>query len=103
MAVTLLIALALVFFVMRPLIKKVLEPDDEPMLVTAQEAVDAEGNVIGNTGPANPEEEAREAWLDDARSLGKAQIEAIERVGTLVQENPKQASMIIRNWLLEAA
>lgn len=103
MAVTLLIALALVFFVMRPLIKKVLEPDEQPMLVTAQEAVDAAGNPVSASDPASPEEEAREKWLDEARSLGAAQIEAIERVGTLVQENPKQASMIIRNWLLEAA
>ena len=104
MAVTLLIALALVFFVMRPLIKKVLEPDEDvPMLVTAQEAVDATGNPIEPAGPATVEDMAREKWLDEARSLGKAQFEAIERVGTLVQENPKQASMIIRNWLLEAA
>jgi flagellar M-ring protein FliF len=101
MAVTLLIGLALVFFVMRPLVKKVLEPDETPMLVTAQEAVDASGKHVD--GPGSLEEEAREAWLDDARSLGKAQVEAIERVGTLVQENPKQASMIIRNWLMEAA
>ena len=103
MAVTLLIGLALVFFVMRPLIKKVLEPDETPMLVTAQEAVNAEGQHIGDVAAKSPEDEARDAWLDDARSLGQAQIEAIERVGTLVQENPKQASMIIRNWLLEAA
>ncbi|MGJ8529139.1 MAG: flagellar basal-body MS-ring/collar protein FliF [Maritalea sp.] len=104
MAVTLLIALALVFFVMRPLIKKVLAPDeDAPMLVTAQEAVDATGKPIDPTGPLTEEDVARDKWLDEARSLGKAQFEAIERVGTLVQENPKQASMIIRNWLLEAA
>ena len=49
MAVTLLIALALVFFVMRPLVKRVLEPEETPMLVSAQEAVDAEGNPIENT------------------------------------------------------
>ena len=103
MAVTLLIALALVFFVMRPLVKRVLEPEETPMLVSAQEAVDAEGNPIENAQPLTEEEQAREQWLDEARSLGQAQIEAIERVGTLVQENPKQASMIIRNWLLEAA
>jgi flagellar M-ring protein FliF len=103
MAVTLLIALALVFFVMRPLIKRVLEPEEQPMLVTAQEAVDAEGNPVDGGELKSPEEEARDQWLEEARSLGAAQIEAIERVGTLVQENPKQASMIIRNWLLEAA
>jgi len=103
MAVTLLIALALVFFVMRPLIKKVLEPDEQPMLVTAQEAVDAEGNAGELVAPQTEEELSREKWLEEARNLGKAQFEAIERVGTLVQENPKQASMIIRSWLMDAA
>lgn len=103
MAITLLIALALVFFVMRPLIKRVLEPEEQPMLVTAQEAVDAEGKPVDKALTKTVEEQAREQWLEEARSLGAAQIEAIERVGTLVQENPKQASMIIRNWLLEAA
>ncbi len=43
MAVTLLIALALVFFVMRPLIKRVLAPEDQtPLLMAAAEAAAAD-------------------------------------------------------------
>ncbi|WP_084634111.1 flagellar basal-body MS-ring/collar protein FliF [Maritalea myrionectae] len=107
MAVTLLIALALVFFVMRPLIKRVLEPEDQtPLLMAAAEAAAAEkanAQIEESSGGMGKKGAAKDEWLDEVQSLGQAQVQAIEKVGTLVEENPKQASMIIRNWLSQAA
>ena len=104
MLVTIIISLALILFVMRPLIKRVLEPEAPlPLPATAE------------LGPAQPlsAEQALEAataagetpaqWMDQAKSQGEAQTKTLEGVGGLVTEHPKQASVIVRDWLSEAA
>lgn len=109
MLVTLIIALALVFFVMRPLLKRVLAPEQQPLALP----VSAE---IG--GPTNPNAQMPQppemvddhppqpnripAWISDARQLGAAQAATMKTVGNLVEENPKQAALIVRDWLSSA-
>jgi flagellar M-ring protein FliF len=114
MAVTLLIALALMFFVLRPLLRKVISPEAETLALPAAvelgqgTTLDADGNVI----VASPEEleaaAARQAleqrnWVEDAKALGEQQLQQLKSVGTLVEENPKQAALIVRGWLTNAA
>ncbi len=108
MAVTLLIALALVFFVMRPLLKKVLTPESKPLaLPSAAElgnhgVLSADGQVITE----QPEEELHDktpAWVANAKSMGETQLQTLKTVGTLVEENPRQAALIVRDWLSSAA
>nr|WP_244542816.1 flagellar basal-body MS-ring/collar protein FliF [Devosia crocina] len=118
MAVTLLIALALLFFVLRPLLKKVMSPEAETLALPAtvefgsSQTLDAEGNVVmmGNDGqPMTPEAAAQAAaiaqsnWVEDAKALGEQQLQQLKSVGTLVEENPKQAALIVRGWLTNAA
>lgn len=107
MAVTLLIALALVFFVMRPLLKKVLTPESQPLALPSgaelghHGVLSANGQVI-----AEIEEEQRDktpAWVANAKSMGETQLQTLKTVGTLVEENPKQAALIVRDWLGSAA
>jgi flagellar M-ring protein FliF len=43
------------------------------------------------------------AWVSNARSLGEAQAQTVKSVGSLVSENPKQAALIVRDWLGNAA
>jgi flagellar M-ring protein FliF len=143
--VTLFIALALVFFVMRPLLKRVLSPDagsplaltgsgaaagaqaGAPMMMGAPSdammagmtpqqqiimqmqqqpqlmqqpgggmiAAPQAGGATGTPGPA--------AWLGAAQSLGATQGQTLKTVGNLVDENPKQAASIVRDWLSNAA
>lgn len=97
MAVTLLIALALLFFVLRPLLQRVLKPEDEPLALPQSAEMPAipDGMV---PDPENPNE-----WIDQARQSGAAQVETIKSVGTLVEENPAQATAIVRDWLTQAA
>ena len=108
MAVTLLIALALVFFVMRPLLKKVLTPETKPLaLPSAAElghhgVLSANGLVVSD----EPEEQDRDktpAWVANAKSMGETQLQTLKTVGTLVEENPRQAALIVRDWLSNAA
>lgn len=106
MAVTLLIALALVFFVMRPLLKKVMTPESQPLaLPSAAElghhgVLGANGNVIAE--PEEPKDKTP-AWVTNAKSMGETQLQTLKTVGNLVEENPKQAALIVRDWLGSAA
>ena len=149
LVVTLIIALALLFFVLRPLLKRVLSPEaggalalsagngagaaapamamaPQPMMMmptpeqlaqmTPQQQImvqmqqpraampmgagngggqDPGANTPGTPGPA--------AWLGAAQSLGATQGQTLKSVGSLVDENPKQAAMIVRDWLSNAA
>jgi len=109
MAVTLLIALALVFFVMRPLLKKVLTPETQPLaLPSAAElgqhgVVGADGLLIAEDAPPQPPRDKTPAWVTNAKSMGETQLQTLKTVGTLVEENPKQAALIVRDWLGSAA
>ena len=107
MAVTLLIALALVFFVMRPLLKKVLTPESKPLALPSAAELGHHG-VLGANGQiiAQEAEEPRDktpAWVASAKSMGEAQLQTLKTVGTLVEENPRQAALIVRDWLGSAA
>jgi flagellar M-ring protein FliF len=41
--------------------------------------------------------------MNNARSVGEAQAQTMKTVGELVDENPKQAALIVRDWLSSAA
>jgi flagellar M-ring protein FliF len=114
MAVTLLIALALIFFVMRPLLKKVLAPEAQTLALSPAQAADqaALAHLPDGVAPGDEDEDAdehgtalarNEDWMANAKSLGAAQLQTLKNVGELVEENPKQAAMIVREWLGEAA
>ncbi len=107
MAVTLLIALALVFFVMRPLLKKVLTPETQPLALPVAAEVGHNG-IVGANGELIEEIEQAPrdktpAWVANAKSMGETQLQTLKTVGTLVEENPKQAALIVRDWLGSAA
>jgi flagellar M-ring protein FliF len=107
MAVTLLIALALVFFVMRPLLKKVLTPETKPLALPSAAEVGHHGVLAANGQiVADQLDENRDktpAWVANAKSMGETQLQTLKTVGTLVEENPKQAALIVRDWLGSAA
>lgn len=108
MAVTLLIALALVFFVMRPLLRKVLSPETRTLALPVAAEVGhhgvlaADGTVMSDEEAAPPRDKTP-AWVTNAKSMGETQLQTLKTVGTLVEENPKQAALIVRDWLGSAA
>jgi flagellar M-ring protein FliF len=112
MLVTLIIALALVFFVMRPLLKRVLSPETPPLALPVSAELSGPALVAAGaampTGPGTelvedtPPAPAVPAWMKDARNLGAAQAQTMKTVGQLVQDNPKQAALIVRDWLSSA-
>jgi flagellar M-ring protein FliF len=108
MAVTLLIALALVFFVMRPLLKKALANEKMVPLALPSAAELGHHGMVGANGQVVPTEDEgprdkTPAWVANAKSMGESQLNTLKTVGTLVEENPKQAALIVRDWLSSAA
>ncbi|MEQ1769753.1 MAG: flagellar basal-body MS-ring/collar protein FliF [Devosia sp.] len=112
MLVTLIIALALVLFVMRPLLRKVLSPEAQPLALPVSAEISGPGMVVAGN-PMMPMEQPRAAdsgappkvpaWINNAKSAGESQAQTLKTVGTLVEENPKQAALIVRDWLSNAA
>ena len=101
MAVTLLISLALLFFVVRPLVKRMLEPESEPLaLPTSSEVPEGATAPLAEGGVAAP---VAPDWMDNAKLQGEAHMETLKEVGGVVDENPKQAALIVRDWLNQAA
>ena len=119
MAVTVLIALALILFVLRPLLKRVLSPEKhqalalppgtelraDGTLVAASGMTPLPGQAFNEQGAMQALNESDErpsgapGWFNNARSLGEAQLQTLKTVGSLVEENPKQAATIVRDWL----
>jgi flagellar M-ring protein FliF len=122
MAVTLLIALALVFFVLRPLLKRVLAPEGKTLALPASAELgggqahhgpgDFGSNAIVSSLPnlngdyVEEDEQPRKArvpaWMNSAKAMGETQANTLKTVGELVDENPKQAALIVRDWLASA-
>ena len=106
MLVTLFIALALVFFVMRPLLKRVLTPETSLALPPSAELNPSGAMALPAASEVGPNPNAgaeAPGWMDSAKSMGEAQLQTLKTVGTLVDENPKQAALIVRDWLNSAA
>jgi flagellar M-ring protein FliF len=123
MAVTLLIALALVFFVLRPLLKRVLAPENKTLALPVSAELGTPGAPsLSQFGPdgmtsslpnlngeytvedEQPHKPPRDpAWMKNAKSMGEAQANTLRTVGSLVEEHPKQAALIVRDWLGSAA
>ncbi len=112
MIVTLLISIALLFFVLRPLVKRVLEPETAPLALPtgAEVKYNAQGEAVmpaisaGASAQEGAEQAAQStAWVGQAKKMGEEQSRTLTDVGEVINENPKQASLIVRNWLGEAA
>ncbi|MGH1351337.1 MAG: flagellar basal-body MS-ring/collar protein FliF [Methyloligellaceae bacterium] len=116
-AVTLLLALLVVLMVIRPLVRRIVTPE-ETIELLEQEVIDeqlaeiekrkaeilegTDGDIMldadGNPIPIEPKSGAVEL-LKSAKLNGEIQASFIKEVGTLVLNNPQEAVTIIRTWI----
>ncbi len=102
LGVTLIISLALLLFVLRPLIKRILEPEAEPLtLPQPMETTPTDGTEPFPNAEASSA--IRPEWMDQAKQMGEAQMTTIKHVGELIEDHPRQAATIVRDWLNQAA
>ena len=111
--VTLLISMFFILFVIRPLIKRVLEPEKSEVVIDLVEQLDeiSKDNATMELDPdklntleqvENQLKENRTAQnIEDAKATGEIHAEAIKQIGNLVSNNPKEATSVIRNWIDE--
>jgi flagellar M-ring protein FliF len=112
MLVTLIIALALVLFVMRPLLRRVLTPEQAPLALSQSSEITAmqpqSAPAVADGAPFEddngaPRQPRVPQWMNTARHAGESQAATLKTVGSIVEENPKQAATIVRDWLSSAA
>lgn len=90
----LITALALVFFVLRPLVSGLLaKPEEDPLPVETRSRAIA---------PPPPEEEPElDVGIDVAKITGRVRASTIKKVGEVVNQYPDESSTIIRTWLMD--
>jgi len=116
-----LISLLVLLFVVRPLIQRIVAPnEDQPLGIEGGGGNAAQaGSAPQLTAPDGtpipvqdgvPQLEAPDipktataTAIEVAQIAGKAQESTVNRVGELVKHNPTEAAAIIRQWLQEAA
>ncbi|HEV3184849.1 MAG TPA: flagellar basal-body MS-ring/collar protein FliF [Xanthobacteraceae bacterium] len=102
LAVMALLGLVVVLVVVRPLVRRILAPDENalaapvaPALVTAGPAP-----AIADGTPQVSSHTAK--MIDIAQVQGQVHAQSIQKVGDLAQKNPHEAVAIIRQWLHES-
>jgi flagellar M-ring protein FliF len=99
-----LLGLVVVLVVVRPLVRRILAPDDRP---AAQPAAPALVTATAGTTPALAEgmptiTSHTAKMIDIAQVQGQVHAQSIQKVGDLAQKNPHEAVAIIRQWLHES-
>ena len=113
LAVMSLLGLIVLFFVVRPLVRKIVTPD-KPALGTRL----SDGTMVGAAGggllPGGPNVELVSGetiaisnhtsnMIDIAQVQGQVHAQSVQKVGELAESNPHETVAIIRQWLHEAA
>ena len=103
-----LLGLVVMLFVVRPLVRRILTPE-EPRLAGAAAGVPAIASAGGGTVPALPDAAApplapsqTAKMIDMAQVQGQVHAQSIQRVGELAERNPNETVAIVRQWLQDA-
>ena len=97
-AVLFLMTLIVSMVALRPLVKRVIEPEKPPLV--ASTVVGENGAEGGGPGSAD---DPNALQFDEAVKNGELQAETMQQVGKMIEEKPAQASAIVRSWAAEAA
>ncbi len=124
MGVLILVTLLVLLFAVRPLIRRILGSDIDAETLPAITSALSEAAAAGRTGvrvmldadgrpvvmgPDGVEVAAevpeimtpKDTRIENARAVGAMQGDQVRKVGDLVNDNPNEAAIIIRNWLSE--
>ena len=99
------LGLVVILVVVRPLVRRILAPEQRPALsgprLRASVAAGAEGAEPppADAGPAITSQTAK--MIDIVQVQGQVHAQSIQKVGELAQKNPHETVSIIREWLQE--
>ncbi len=113
-----LLGLVVLFFVIRPLVRRIITPDEPPAALPDGSMVGIPGIVgpggaITTTGGPNVSivgtdqnvaiSNHTSSMIDIAKVQGQVHAESVKKVGELADRNPHETVAIIRQWLHEPA
>jgi flagellar M-ring protein FliF len=104
-----LLGLVVVFMVVRPLVRRILAPEEprptEEMIAAALAGGDVQGAIAAGATADDikgvPSQTAK--MIDIAQVQGQVHAQSVQRVGELAEKNPNETVSIIRTWLHETA
>lgn len=110
LAVVLMVAVLVLLFVVRPLVRRIITPDDsarplDTLLGDAPRLSPPQPSAAANL-PALAAPETRNRAVEalkTARIEGEVQAVAVRDVGTIIQNNRDEAKAIVRQWIHEQA
>lgn len=109
LATLFVMTLMILFFVLRPLMKRMLEKQEEEAEPEILIGADGVPMIVGENGELVPAPESDEPAhptmqaIEHAQLQGALQTDTLIKVGELVKENPEEAAKIVRLWLQDAA
>ncbi|MEP2705195.1 MAG: flagellar basal-body MS-ring/collar protein FliF [Roseibium sp.] len=103
LGVLFLIALLLLLFVVRPLLRRIVTPEEKQ---PQELVIGPDGTLVTDSEipmDTEIEDEFVIEWLEQAKHEGALQASSIAKVGSLIQDHPTDAVNIVRGWLDEQA
>jgi flagellar M-ring protein FliF len=104
-----LLGFVVLLMVVRPLVRRVIAPDEGSLAALLPGAAPGEGSSAHATAAAasteavkaEPSQTAK--MIDIAQVQGQVHAQSVQKVGDLADKNPREAISIIRQWLSENA
>jgi flagellar M-ring protein FliF len=106
LAVMALLGLVVVLFVVRPLVRRILTPDEPRALSAGMAGAPALASsgaqaALPESGPPLAPSQASK-MIDMAQVQGQVHAQSMQKVGELAQSNPHETVAIVRQWLQDA-
>jgi flagellar M-ring protein FliF len=101
LGVMMLLGLVVMFMVVRPMVKKILDSEDAVSLNGPVAALEDANAKPAGSGQALVPGPTAAQWLDVAQVQGQVHAQSVHRVGELAERNPNETVAIVRQWLSE--
>ncbi len=101
MAVMGMLGLVVLLMVVRPLVRRVIAPEEREVPALPARAAGDAPEAAAEPIKAAPSETAK--MIDIAQIQGQVHAQSVQKVGELADKNPHEAVSIIRQWLYEGA
>lgn len=102
MMVMLLLGLVVLFFVVRPLVRRIITPENPKEIPAVESPALAPGGpnvaLVGSDQAVQISNHAS-AMIDIAQVQGQVHAQTVQKVGELAERNPHETVAIIRQWL----
>jgi flagellar M-ring protein FliF len=101
--VMLILGLLVLLFVVRPLVRRVITPDESamPVLIPVAPAIAPPAPEVSHEPRKADSDSPAAKLIESAQIMGEAHQKSMQKVGELVQGNPQETAAVIRQWMNE--